>query len=76
MARHRAPRLLRVQDESAGTQIRQRISGSDARQACDTTSTNGHHNLSPGTHVVKVAAELIVQLTHTRPPSRTRAPAS
>jgi hypothetical protein len=65
MARGGAPRLLRVEDESACTQIRQRISGPDARQARDTTSPNGHHDLSPGTHVVKVAAELIVQLTHT-----------
>ena len=65
MPRHGAPRVLRVEDESACTQIRQRVRYPDSRQARDTTSTHCHDDLSPGTDVVKVAAELVVQLTHT-----------
>lgn len=65
MPRHGAPRVLRVEDESACTQIRQRVSCPDSRQARNTTSTYCHDDLGPGTDVVKVAAELVVQLTHT-----------
>ncbi|MGC1208434.1 MAG: hypothetical protein WA880_10825 [Ornithinimicrobium sp.] len=58
-------RLTRVEDEAAGTQIRERVGGADSRQASDATSTHGHDDLSARTDVVKVAAQLIVQFAHT-----------
>jgi len=65
MPRHGAPRVLRVENEPACAQIRQRVGCPDSRQACDTTSTHCHDDLGPGTDVVKIAAEPVVQLTHT-----------
>lgn len=64
MTRHWASRVLRVENEPACAQIRQWVGCPDSRQACDTTSTHCHNDLSPGADVVKIAAEPVVQLTH------------
>ncbi len=60
-----APPVLRVAHKSTGTQILQRVSCFDTGQASDTSSTHCHDDLSSRTDVVKVAAELVVQLSHT-----------
>lgn len=65
MPRHGAPRVLRIKNEPACAQIRQRVSCPDTQQACDTTPTQCHDDLTPGTDMVKIAAQPVVQLTHT-----------
>ena len=56
--------MLRLLDQSTLTQIGQWVIGGHRRQACHAATTHRHDDLAPGSSVVDVAAELVVQLTH------------
>jgi len=61
----RMPLALRLLDETTLSQISERVIGSNRGQSCDTAAAHGHDDFAAGCSVADVAAELVVQLTHT-----------